>query len=131
MFLAGAREVYLPTTENIFDDHQTSRLQPVILTDIHQADQIKKNLGFIPNRSMLTSAHMQATDKMGADRRESVVAHDFHVCGTEDLYVVDGSVFPTLVGANPMQSIYTFAKIFADRIANQHQEKNRILIRPS
>ncbi len=34
--------------------------------------------------------------------------------GTEGLYVVDGSIFPTSVGANPMQSIYTVAKIFAD-----------------
>jgi hypothetical protein len=24
------------------------------------------------------------------------------------------SIFPTSIGANPMQSIYTFAKIFAD-----------------
>ena len=120
MFLAGAREVYLPTTENILDGNQTSQLQPVILTDIHQADQIEKNLRFIPNRSILTSAHMQATDKMGADRGESVVAHDFHVWGTGGLYVVDGSVFPTSVGANPMQSIYTFAKIFADRMAEEH-----------
>jgi choline dehydrogenase-like flavoprotein len=37
------------------------------------------------------------------------------VWGTQTLYVVDGSVFPTSIGANPMQSIYTFAKIFADR----------------
>jgi choline dehydrogenase-like flavoprotein len=120
MFLAGAREVYLPTTENILGDHQASQLQPVVLTHIHQADQIEKNLLFIPNRSIVTSAHMQATDKMGANRNDSVVARDFHVWGTKDLYVVDGSVFPTSVGANPMQSIYTFAKIFADRMTDQH-----------
>jgi uncharacterized repeat protein (TIGR03803 family) len=65
-------------------------------------------------------ALVQATDKMGANRNESVVARDFHVWGTKELYVVDGSVFPTSVGANPMQSIYTFAKIFADRLADQH-----------
>jgi choline dehydrogenase-like flavoprotein len=122
MFLAGAKEVYLPTTENILGNHQPAQLQPVILTDIHQADQIEKNFRFIPNRSIVTSAHMQATDKMGADRNESVVARDFHVWGTKDLYVVDGSVFPTSVGANPMQSIYTFAKIFADRLADQNFE---------
>jgi choline dehydrogenase-like flavoprotein len=29
---------------------------------------------------------------------------------------MDSSIFPTSVGANPMQAIYTFAKIFADRI---------------
>jgi choline dehydrogenase-like flavoprotein len=33
--------------------------------------------------------------------------------------VVDGSVFPTSIGANPMQSIYSFAKIFADRMNQQ------------
>jgi hypothetical protein len=32
-----------------------------------------------------------------------------------NLYVMDSSIFPTSVGANPMQSIYTFAKIFTDR----------------
>jgi choline dehydrogenase-like flavoprotein len=64
---------------------------------------------------VVTSAHMQGTDKMGASPQNSVVGQDFHVWGTEDLYVVDGSIFPTSVGANPMQSIYTIAKIFADQ----------------
>jgi choline dehydrogenase-like flavoprotein len=45
------------------------------------------------------------------------VGRDFHVWHTKNLYVVDGSVFPTSIGANPMQSIYTFAKIAADRMA--------------
>jgi choline dehydrogenase-like flavoprotein len=59
---------------------------------------------------------MQATNKMGSSEANSVVSRDFRVWGTRNLYVVDGSVFPTSIGANPMQSIYTFAKIFADRI---------------
>jgi choline dehydrogenase-like flavoprotein len=58
---------------------------------------------------------MQGTDKMGATVENSVVGRDFHVWGTTGLYVVDGSIFPTSVGANPMQSIYTIAKIFADQ----------------
>jgi choline dehydrogenase-like flavoprotein len=33
-----------------------------------------------------------------------------------NLYVMDSSIFPTSVGANPMQSLYTFAKIFSDRL---------------
>jgi choline dehydrogenase-like flavoprotein len=116
MFLAGATKVYLPTTEDILGLHPTSQLQPVVLTSIRQADLVEKNLQLIPNRSIMTSAHMQATDKMGASQSDSVVGRDFHVWGTKALYVVDGSVFPTSIGANPMQSIYTFAKIFADRI---------------
>jgi choline dehydrogenase-like flavoprotein len=88
----------------------------MILTDIKQADLVEKNLQFIPNRSIVTSAHLQATNKMGASAANSVVSRDFKVWGTEGLFVVDGSVFPTSIGANPMQSIYTFAKIFADKM---------------
>ena len=125
MFLAGAREVYLPTTENILGSQEGSQLEPLVLTNIRQADLVEKNLHFIPNRSIVTSAHMQATDKMGADPANSVVGRDFHVWGTEGLYVVDGSVFPTSVGANPMQSIYTFAKIFADQVTGSDSDHLR------
>jgi choline dehydrogenase-like flavoprotein len=112
MFLAGAKQVFLPTTEDILGDG----VSPVILTDLKQADAVEKNLRFIPNQTIVTSAHMQATNKMGSSRQTSVVSREFRVWGTEALYVVDGSVFPTSIGANPMQSIYTFAKIFADRL---------------
>lgn len=111
MFLAGAQEIYLPTTENILSNGG----QPVVLTRLEQAELIQTKLHFISNRSMVTSAHMQGTDKMGATVENSVVGRDFHVWGTTGLYVVDGSIFPTSVGANPMQSIYTIAKIFADK----------------
>lgn len=115
MFRAGAKEVYLPTNENLLSEPQTGPLDAVVLTSKAQAEQVERNLRFIPNRTILTSAHMQATDKMGADPQNSVVGRDFHVWGTKGLYVVDGSIFPTSIGANPMQSIYTFAKIFADK----------------
>jgi choline dehydrogenase-like flavoprotein len=121
MFNAGAKEVYLPTTEDILGSQASGPqpgldigLQPQVLTSPDQAALVEKNLTFTANRSIVTSAHMQATDKMGASPQNSVVGQDFHVWGTAQLYVVDGSVFPTSVGANPMQSIYTMAKIFAD-----------------
>jgi choline dehydrogenase-like flavoprotein len=116
MFKGGAREVYLPTTEDILgiESGLSQSLQPQVLTSPGQAAAVAKNLKFIPNRTMVTSAHMQAADKMGSTEHNSVVGQDFHVWETKDLYVVDGSIFPTSVGANPMQSIYTIAKIFAD-----------------
>jgi hypothetical protein len=121
MFKAGAKQVYLPTTEDILSDGTgapkpgtEAGVQPQVLTSPDQAALVEKNLRFIANESIVTSAHMQATDKMGASPQNSVVGQDFHVWGTEGLYVVDGSIFPTSVGANPMQSIYTIAKIFAD-----------------
>lgn len=117
MFLAGAKQVYLPTTETILPSQRKSHLSPVILTNIRQSALVDKNLRFIPNRTTITSAHMQGTNKMGATPANSVVGRDFHVWGTTNLYVVDGSIFPTSIGANPMQSIYTFAKIFADKMS--------------
>jgi choline dehydrogenase-like flavoprotein len=127
MFKAGAKEVYLPTTEDLLygevqhaEGDSEMGMQPQVLKSAEQATLVEKNLKFIANRSVVTSAHMQATDKMGASPQNSVVGQDFHVWGTTDLYVVDGSVFPTSVGANPMQSIYTIAKIFADRWNSRH-----------
>ena len=54
---------------------------------------------------------------MGSAPANSVVSQDFKVWGTENLYVMDSSIFPSSIGANPMQSIYTFAKIFADNLS--------------
>lgn len=115
MFFAGAEEVYLPTTEDILDNGD----QPVVLTKPEQAELLRTKLHFVSNRSMVTSAHMQATDKMGEIAKDSVVGRDFHVWGTTGLYIVDASIFPTSVGANPMQSIYTIAKVFADNWNSQ------------
>ena len=61
MFLAGAKKVYLPTTEDILGDG----VSPVVLTNPAQAAAVGRNLRFIPNQTIVTSAHMQATDKMG------------------------------------------------------------------
>jgi choline dehydrogenase-like flavoprotein len=116
MFMAGAKQVFLPTTEDILGGGN-SETHAAILTDKAQADAVERRLQFVPNRTIVTSAHLQASNKMGASPANSVVSREFRVWGTEALYVVDGSVFPTSIGANPMQSIYTFAKIFADRMA--------------
>ena len=44
MFLAGAKQVFLPTTEDILGDGVT----PVVLTNPKQADAVEKNLRFYP-----------------------------------------------------------------------------------
>ncbi len=96
MFKAGAKRVALPTVE-----------WP-ILTRPENAD---RPLRFIPSATVLTSAHLQSTCKMGR-----VVDREHRVIGYENLYVVDASVFPESCGANPMQTIYAMAKVFADRM---------------
>jgi choline dehydrogenase-like flavoprotein len=53
---------------------------------------------------------------MGRNPELSVVDHQFRVWNYSNFFIVDGSIFSTSVGANPMQSIYTMGKIFADTI---------------
>jgi choline dehydrogenase-like flavoprotein len=57
------------------------------------------------------------TARIAADEREGVCAIDGSVHGTDDLYVADGSLFPTSVGVNPMMTIIAFAKQVARGLA--------------
>lgn len=120
MFLAGAKKVIIPSNENILGLPDFDPMVGTQLTDIAQADLIDQNLQFIPNRNILTSAHLQATNKMGPKETGVVsLKHRLWAAnGTEvpNVYVMDSSIFPTSVGANPMQSLYTIAKIFSERL---------------
>jgi choline dehydrogenase-like flavoprotein len=127
MFRGGAKEVYLPTTEDVLARDPVSEVEPAVLRSIDEASLVERNLHFVPGQSVVTSAHMQATDKMGSSPADSVVGHDFHVWETRALYVVDGSVFPTSIGANPMQSIYTVAKVFADHWDGERHQEDRLV----
>ena len=124
MFLAGAKTVIIPTNENVLGLDGFDPMHGVVLTDIKQADLVERNLKFVPNRTVLTSAHLQATNKIGPSPDIAVVSTRQRVwngiTGGEvpNLYIMDSSIFPTSVGANPMQSLYTFAKIFAGRFLN-------------
>ena len=128
MFLAGAQKVIIPSNENFLGEKDFDPMHGVYLTDIKQADLVEQNLNFIPNRTVLTAAHIQAADKIGPSPDIAVVSTRQRVwnvvTGAEiaNLYVMDSSIFPTSVGANPMQSIYTFAKIFAARFLHGMDE---------
>jgi len=53
---------------------------------------------------------------MGADPKKSVVDPNLRVHGFENLWVVDGSVFPTSLGVNPQMTIMAFATKCAEEI---------------
>ena len=57
--------------------------------------------------------------RMGPDPATSVVDLDFRVHGTEGLYVVDSSVFPTNLGVNPQHSIMALSRLAASGIAER------------
>ena len=56
---------------------------------------------------------------MGADPALSVVDEDGEVWGTERLFVLDASVFPTASGANPMVTTLAIAHMLATRLAGR------------
>ena len=110
MLKAGARRVLLPSTEDLLEDGAPQRGRLVSITRVAQLSQVERNLRFVPGRTLLTSAHLQATCKVGR-----VVDSQGRVKGTRGLFICDSSVFPESVGANPMQSLYTLAYLFAER----------------
>ena len=120
MFLAGAKTVIIPTNENVLGLPDFDPMVGVYLTDISQADTVQANIQFVPNRTILTSAHLQASNKMGPkDKGVVSLNHRLWAANGEEVpnvYVMDSSIFPTSVGANPMQSLYSIAKIFSERL---------------
>lgn len=62
-----------------------------------------------PNLIGVFTAHQMGGCQMGADPKTSVTRSDFRHHVVENLYVVDGSVFPTSLGVNPSLTIYGLA----------------------
>ena len=104
-FSAGAKTV-LPVHESAFQ-----------YTSWQQA---KAQIAALPMEIMLTrvvSAHVMGGCGMGADERHAVVdgSGRHHVIG--NLWVFDGSIFPTSLGVNPQLSIYGIVARMANNLA--------------
>lgn len=121
MFLAGAREVFVPSYE---ETRGPVVADGWVFTDSSQVVGLRTRLKFVANSTLVTSAHLQSSDKMGTQPDGSVVSPHHDVWTVKNLYVADSSVFPTSVGANPMQSIYVFAKLFADELLHPSASKS-------
>ncbi len=62
------------------------------------------------------TAHLNGTARMGNDPRSSVVNADCRSWDVPNLWICDGSVFPTVGGVNPSLTIQAIACRTADRI---------------
>jgi choline dehydrogenase-like flavoprotein len=63
------------------------------------------------------SAHQMGGAAMGGDPAHSVVNARGRHHQLENLWIADGSVFPTALGVNPQISVYAHAHLFATEIA--------------
>jgi choline dehydrogenase-like flavoprotein len=68
----------------------------------------------------LGAFHPLGTCRMGRRRTDSVVNEDFQVWGADNVYVVDGAVFPGSPGVNPQITIMALALGAAQRISDRY-----------
>ena len=68
-------------------------------------------------RLLAGAAHVMGGCQMGLDAKSSVVDEWGRHRAIENLSVIDASVFPTSVGANPQESIYATASKNATALA--------------
>ena len=69
-----------------------------------------------PNLFGVFTAHQMGGCRMGVDPRTSVVDPQLRHHRLENLFVADGSVFPTALGVNPMESIYGITSWAAENV---------------
>ena len=72
-----------------------------------------------PVRTPLFSAHVMGGCAMGPDPHHAVVDVNGRHHHLENLHVIDGSIFPTSIGANPQLSIYAMAARLAESVARR------------
>ena len=86
----------------------------------HALGQMQTSLELIGARDIFRQEndtnHLGGTARMGFDRETSVVDADCRSWDIPNLWVCDGSVFPTVGGANPHLTITAIAMRTADRI---------------
>jgi choline dehydrogenase-like flavoprotein len=107
MFEGGAREVW-PGVFGV----------PSVLRSIDDV-ALLANAPLDPRSYAFIATHLFGAARMGPDPKTSVVDLDFRVHGTEGLYVVDSSVFPTNLGVNPQHTIMALSRLAASGIAER------------
>ncbi|HZI09336.1 MAG TPA: GMC family oxidoreductase [Myxococcus sp.] len=101
---AGALEVY------------SAHTQPVVMRgekDVALLDTAP----YEPLRCRVASAHQMGGCGMGGDPKTSVVDSTLRYWDSDNLFVVDGSIFPTGLGVNPMETILGIAHWGSQHVA--------------
>lgn len=72
----------------------------------------------LPQRSMLLYAsHPMGTCRMGAKKEDSVIGPNFMTHDVENLFIADGSVFPSSLGVNPQLTTMAVGFLAAESIS--------------
>lgn len=103
-FAAGAKQVV------------SLHYEPVVLRSASEIDRLD-SAPWEKLRVRVVTAHQMGGCAMGGDPARSVVDSTLRYRDLDNLFVVDGSVFPTSLGVNPQESIYGIARWGARHVA--------------
>jgi len=101
----GAREVY------------SLHARPVRLRPGDDIDRLLDAAPWEPGLVRVATAHQMGGCCMGKDPDTSVVDSTLRYHELDNLFVVDGSVFPTSLGVNPQESIFGVARLRSAAVA--------------
>ncbi|MBV8045898.1 MAG: GMC family oxidoreductase [Paludibacterium sp.] len=104
-FAAGA--------ESVLTVHESARR----VGSWREAQRLINALPLESGLARVVSAHVMGGAAMSADERAGVVDHQGRHWQLANLTIIDGSVFPTSVGANPQLSVYAFSLRAAEALA--------------
>jgi choline dehydrogenase-like flavoprotein len=107
---AGAKSVYI------------MRNPPLEVKPGDNFDEIRKIDFTEPQRATIFTVHVMGGCQMHKDDQRRCVNNDFTFRGKKNLWVVDASIFPTALGANPQVTIYSLALWAAREICEQYQK---------
>lgn len=83
-----------------------------------EIDRVVDAAPYDVGRVPVFTAHQMGGCAMGDDPKRAVVrSEDLRHHRVENLFVIDGSVFPTSLGVNPQESIYGLSRLMATRLA--------------
>jgi choline dehydrogenase-like flavoprotein len=106
---AGARSVYV------------MRNPPLEVRGEADFAHIRKINFAEPQRASVFTVHVMGGCQMHKDEKRRVVNNDFTFGRMKNLWVLDGSIFPTALGANPQVTIYALALWGAQEICRQNK----------
>jgi len=87
-------------------------------TDWGQAKSAIEELPMKSLKALVFSAHVMGGCAMGSDPKRSVVDEAGRFHHLKGLYIFDGSIFPTSIGANPQLSIYGMVAKLASELVS-------------
>ncbi len=103
MFAAGAKKVLIPSVPSITLDNPEQ---------IHHVPHAAAQ----PHHIGMVAVHPMGSLRMGDNPKNAVVKSTGEHHQIARLFVLDGSIFPTSIGAPPQISIYSFAKHLSQHV---------------